>query len=101
QIKTLFAPRAEAPVNQPQQPAPVQQPASVQANLNPPAPQQPAQQMTNIDITALAQQLQQQMQTANAERVNTVSAVFEAFPTFATLKAECLADFSCTAEKAR
>ncbi|WP_404769192.1 hypothetical protein, partial [Enterobacter hormaechei] len=23
------------------------------------------------------------------------------FPTFATLKAECLADFSCTAEKAR
>lgn len=95
QIKSLFAPRAEAPVNQPQQPAPVQ------ANLNPPAPQQPAQQMTNIDITALAQQLQQQMQTANAERVNTVSAVFEAFPTFATLKAECLADFSCTAEKAR
>lgn len=95
QIKSLFAPRAEAPVNQPQQPAPVQ------TNLNPPAPQQPAQQMTNIDITALAQQLQQQMQTANAERVNTVSAVFEAFPTFATLKAECLADFSCTAEKAR
>ncbi|WP_410374639.1 ClpP-like prohead protease/major capsid protein fusion protein [Enterobacter hormaechei] len=95
QIKSLFAPRAEAPVNQPQQPAPVH------ANLNPPAPQQPAQQMTNIDITALAQQLQQQMQTANAERVNMVSAVFEAFPTFATLKAECLADFSCTAEKAR
>jgi hypothetical protein len=83
---------AEAPVNQPQQPAPVQ------ANLNPPAPQQPAQQ-TNIDITALAQ-LQQQMQTANAG-VNSVSAVFEAFPAFATLKAECLADFTCNAEKAR
>lgn len=101
QIKSLFAPRAETPVNQPQQLAPVQQPAPVQANLNPPAPQQPVQQMANIDITALAQQLQQQMQTANAERVNSVSAVFEAFPTFATLKAECLADFSCNAEKAR
>lgn len=99
QIKTLFTPRAEAPVNQP--PAPVQQPAPVQATQTQPAPQHPAPQMTNIDITALAQQLQQQMQTANAERVNTVSAVFEAFPTFATLKAECLADFSCTAEKAR
>lgn len=80
QIKSLFAPRAEAPANQPQQPAP---------------------QMTNIDITALAQQLQQQMQAANAERVNSVSAVFEAFPAFATLKAECLADFTCNAEKAR
>jgi hypothetical protein len=57
--------------------------------------------MTNIDITALAQQLQQQMQTANAERVSSVSAVFEAFPAFATLKAECLADFTCNAEKAR
>lgn len=80
QIKSLFAPRAQAPANQPQQPAP---------------------QMTNIDITALAQQLQQQMQAANAERVNSVSAVFEAFPAFATLKAECLADFTCNAEKAR
>jgi hypothetical protein len=27
--------------------------------------------------------------------------VFEAFPAFATLKAECLADFTCNAEKAR
>lgn len=99
QIKSLFTPRAEAPVNQPQQQAPVQQPVPVQANLNP--PQQPAPQMANIDITALAQQLQLQMQTANAERVNAVSSVFEAFPTFATLKAECLADFTCNAEKAR
>ncbi|MGG8285596.1 ClpP-like prohead protease/major capsid protein fusion protein [Klebsiella sp. 141162] len=98
-IKSLFTPRAEAPVNQPQQQAPVQQPVPVQANLNP--PQQPAPQMANIDITALAQQLQLQMQTANAERVNAVSSVFEAFPTFATLKAECLADFTCSAEKAR
>ncbi|EKZ5661572.1 Clp protease ClpP [Klebsiella aerogenes] len=99
QIKSLFTPRAEAPVNQPQQQASVQQPVPVQANLNP--PQQPAPQMANIDITALAQQLQLQMQTANAERVNAVSSVFEAFPTFATLKAECLADFTCSAEKAR
>lgn len=95
QIKTLFAPRAEAPVNQSQQPAPVQ------ADIIPAAPQQPATQMANIDITALAQQLQQQMQTANAERVNSVSAVFEAFPAFATLRAECLSDFTCNAEKAR
>lgn len=99
QIKSLFTPRAEAPVNQPQQQAPVQQPAPLQATLN--QPQQPAPQMANIDISALAQQLQLQMQTANAERVNAVSAVFEAFPTFATLKAECLADFTCNAEKAR
>ncbi|EPK2792133.1 ClpP-like prohead protease/major capsid protein fusion protein [Klebsiella aerogenes] len=99
QIKSLFTPCAEAPVNQPQQQAPVQQPAPLQATLN--QPQQPAPQMANIDISALAQQLQLQMQTANAERVNAVSAVFEAFPTFATLKAECLADFTCNAEKAR
>ncbi|EOH0529482.1 TPA: Clp protease ClpP [Klebsiella aerogenes] len=99
QIKSLFTPRVEAPVNQPQQQAPVQQPAPLQATLN--QPQQPAPQMANIDISALAQQLQLQMQTANAERVNAVSAVFEAFPTFATLKAECLADFTCNAEKAR
>ncbi|STB73546.1 phage major capsid protein [Citrobacter koseri] len=99
QIKTLFTPRAEAPVNQP--PAPVQQPAPVQATQTQQAPQQPAPQMTNIDITALAQQLQQQMQTANAERVNTVSAVLRRSRPSRTLKAECLADFSCTAEKAR
>ncbi|WP_376782910.1 ClpP-like prohead protease/major capsid protein fusion protein [Mixta calida] len=95
QIKTLFAPRAAANTNQPQQPAPAQ------VSQPQPAPQEPAAQMANIDITALAQQLQQQMQTANAERVSAVSAVFEAFPAFASLKSECISDFSCSAEQAR
>ncbi|EMM3515181.1 Clp protease ClpP, partial [Citrobacter freundii] len=73
QIKNLFGPRAEAPACQPQ---PAQNPAPQAAN-NPPAPQ-PAQQPLagNIDITALAAQLQQQMQAANTERVSAVSAVF-------------------------
>lgn len=88
QIKHLFTPRAEAPVNQP--PAPQAQ-----------APQPAQQQMGNIDITALAAQLQQQMQAANTERTTAVSAVFEAFPAFATLKAECIGDISCSAEQAR
>ncbi len=97
QINSLFTPRAEGQVNQPQQPAPVQ------ANQNQPAPQQPAPQaqMASIDITALAMQLQQQMQTANAERINAVNAVFEAFPTFASLKTECIADPGCTAATAQ
>lgn len=88
QIKHLMTPRAEAPINQP--PAP-----------QTPAPQPAQQQMGNIDITALAAQLQQQMQAANTERTTAVSAVFEAFPAFATLKAECIGDISCSAEQAR
>ncbi|MGH6102787.1 hypothetical protein, partial [Citrobacter portucalensis] len=69
-MKNLFGPRAEAPASQPQ---PAQNPAPQAAN-NPPA-QQPAQQPLagNIDITALAAQLQQQMQAANTERVSAVS----------------------------
>lgn len=93
QIKHLMTPRAEAPINQspaPQTPAPQAQ-----------APQPAQQQMGNIDITALAAQLQQQMQAANTERTTAVSAVFEAFPAFATLKAECIGDISCSAEQAR
>ena len=86
QIKSLFGPRAEAPASQLQQNAPAQEPEP---------------QMANVDISALAYQLQQQMQTANAERVSAVSAVFEAFPAFASLKAECVSDFSCSAEQAR
>lgn len=98
QINNLFGPRAEAPASQPQ---PAQNPAPQAAN-NPPA-QQPAQQPQagNIDITALAAQLQQQMQAANTERVNAVSAVFDAFPAFGSLKAECITDISCSAEQAR
>ena len=72
-----------------------------QAN-NPPAPQPTQQPMAgNIDITALAAQLQQQMQAANTERVSAVSAVFDAFPAFGSLKAECITDISCSAEQAR
>lgn len=94
QINNLFGPRAEAPVSQPQ---PAQNPAPQAAN-NPPA-QQPL--AGNIDITALAAQLQQQMQAANTERVSAVSAVFDAFPAFGSLKAECITDISCSAEQAR
>ncbi|HHJ4352062.1 TPA: ClpP-like prohead protease/major capsid protein fusion protein [Citrobacter freundii] len=98
QINNLFGPRAEAPVSQPQ---PAQNQAPQAAN-NPPA-QQPTQQPQagNIDITALAAQLQQQMQAANTERVSAVSAVFDAFPAFGSLKAECITDISCSAEQAR
>ncbi|EJX1347335.1 ClpP-like prohead protease/major capsid protein fusion protein [Salmonella enterica] len=98
QINNLFGPRAEAPASQPQ---PAQNPAPQAAN-NPPA-QQPTQQPLagNIDITALAAQLQQQMQAANTERVSAVSAVFDAFPAFGSLKAECITDISCSAEQAR
>ncbi|MGE6982873.1 ClpP-like prohead protease/major capsid protein fusion protein [Kluyvera intermedia] len=94
QIKNLFTPRAEAPINQP---APPQVPAP-QASQRPHESQQPA--MGGIDITALAAQLQQQMQTANTERVTAVSAVFDAFPAFASLKSECVGDMTCTAEQA-
>ncbi|MES3502192.1 Clp protease ClpP [Citrobacter portucalensis] len=98
QINNLFGPRAEAPASQPK---PAQNPAPQAAN-NPPA-QQPAQQPLagNIDITALAAQLQQQMQAANTERVSAVSAVFDAFPAFGSLKAECITDIACSAEQAR
>lgn len=98
QINNLFGPRAEAPASQPQ---PTQNPAP-QAVNNPPAPQPTQQPLAgNIDITALAAQLQQQMQAANTERVSAVSAVFDAFPAFGSLKAECITDISCSAEQAR
>ncbi|MBJ9641569.1 Clp protease ClpP [Citrobacter sp. FDAARGOS_156] len=98
QINNLFGPRAEAPASQPQ---PTQNPAPQAAN-NPPAPQPTQQPMAgNIDITALAAQLQQQMQAVNTERVSAVSAVFDAFPAFGSLKAECITDISCSAEQAR
>ncbi|HEE0139622.1 TPA: Clp protease ClpP [Citrobacter youngae] len=98
QINNLFGLRAEAPASKPQ---PTQNPAPQAAN-NPPAPQPTQQPMAgNIDITALAAQLQQQMQAANTERVSAVSAVFDAFPAFGSLKAECITDISCSAEQAR
>ncbi|MEG3135517.1 Clp protease ClpP [Rouxiella sp. T17] len=58
-----------------------------------PAPTAPTQ---NIDINALATQLQQQMHAANVERVDKISAVFTAFPQFDVLKSECIADVTCT-----
>lgn len=91
QLNSLFKPRAEAPA------VPVQTPAP-QAAQSPAAPQPTA---PGIDVTALAVQIQQQMAAANTERVGGVSAVFEAFPAFASLKGECLADISCTPEIAR
>lgn len=98
QIKNLFAPRAEAPVVPPAVP---QVPAP-QAQAPAPAPQlTTAPPLNNVDISALAIQLQQQLQAKNAERVTAVTAVFEAFPGFATLKAECISDTFCTAEHAR
>lgn len=96
QIKELFTPRAEAPASQPQ-PAPV---AAPQGGPAVQSPREPVQ-MSNIDIGALAVQLQQQMQTANAERVTAVNAVFDAFPAFSALRSECVSDMSCTAESAR
>ncbi|WP_202301537.1 ClpP-like prohead protease/major capsid protein fusion protein [Dryocola clanedunensis] len=94
QIKNLFTPRAEAPVNQPAAP---QAPAAPAVQSQP----EPQPLMGNIDISALATQLQQQMQAANTERVTAVSAVFDAFPAFASLKSECVGDMTCTAEQAR
>ncbi|WP_422851449.1 ClpP-like prohead protease/major capsid protein fusion protein [Erwinia amylovora] len=93
QIKGLFTPRAEAPVPQPVA-APT--PPAVQAGQA----EQPAP-TGGIDITALASQLQQRMQAVNTERVTAVSAVFDAFPAFASLKSECVGDMTCTAEQAR
>ncbi|WP_226950926.1 ClpP-like prohead protease/major capsid protein fusion protein [Rouxiella sp. S1S-2] len=75
QINALFGARATAP----EIPVPV-----VTAALQ------------NIDINALAVQLQQQMQVANTERISKINAVFEAFPQFGELKAACLADIVCT-----
>lgn len=101
QIKTLFGPRAEAPVTPPQNPAPQTPQATVTQPTPAPVTQPEQAMMANIDIAALAGQLQKQMQTANAERVSGVNAVFDAFPAFAQLKAECVGDISCTAEQAR
>lgn len=89
-MKTLFNPRAEAPSAQkPQQPP--SQPENPQG-MTPPA---------TVDVVALAAQIQKQMAEANAERVTKVSAVFEAFPAFASLKNECVTDASCTPEAAQ
>ncbi|NUU67043.1 Clp protease ClpP [Enterobacteriaceae bacterium BIT-l23] len=105
EIKNLFTPRAHTAQNRPQPKGENGTEPSIQGEHQNPgqASQQQAQQplMGNIDISALAAQLQQNMQQANAQRVADVSAVFEQFPAFASLKAECIADMSCNAEQAR
>ncbi|EMK8764589.1 Clp protease ClpP, partial [Escherichia coli] len=55
----------------------------------------------NVDISAIASQVQQQLMAANAERVQAVTAVFASFPSYADLKAECLNDMTCTEAQAR
>ncbi|TBM28291.1 Clp protease ClpP [Hafnia paralvei] len=56
---------------------------------------------STVDINALAHAIGQQMAAANAERVTAVNAVFDAFPAFAALKAECVSDQACNADTAR
>nr|WP_162287036.1 ClpP-like prohead protease/major capsid protein fusion protein [Pantoea stewartii] len=90
-INSLFMPRAEGAKSTPQKP---EHPA-------PQASHQPTESLGQIDVPALAAQIQQQMQAANAARVTAVTAVFDLFPTFSSLKAECVGDMTCTAEAAR
>ncbi|KFC13127.1 putative Clp family protease [Trabulsiella guamensis ATCC 49490] len=97
QIKSLFAPRAEGNANPPVKPVT----QTVQEPVPQPAPTEASQPSGNIDIAALATQLQQQMQAANTARIGEVAAVFEQFPAFASLKNECVADISCQPEQAR
>lgn len=87
--KNWFGPRATAPTQQPQQP--VQQPVQ-------------QQQPQNIDIAALAVQMQQQMQAQETVRRAGVTAVFTAFanhPGVAELQASCLSDQFCDAQAAQ
>lgn len=90
QATTLFGPRAQGE-HQPTAPVPQAPVAQVPAPLEP----------QHIDVNALAVQLQQRMQQANAERVTAVNAVFELFPAFAELRGTCVNDMSVTAEQAR
>lgn len=94
QLNALFAPRAETTNGQQQE--------SKTAPQN--AQQTTAQQVPstgNVDISAIASQVQQQLMAANAERVQAVTAVFASFPSYADLKAECLNDMTCTEAQAR
>lgn len=90
QATALITPRATT-----SDPAPQSQPAPSAA------PVIDAPTSSNVDINALAHAIGQQMAAANAERVTAVSAVFDAFPAFAALKAECVSDQACNADTAR
>lgn len=97
QINALFAPRAEAANGQQQEPkASTKNPQQIVAQQESPKPA-----AGNVDISAIASQVQQQLMAANAERVQAVTAVFASFPSYADLKAECLNDMTCTEAQAR
>lgn len=85
---TLFGARAQAPTPAAQVPAPA-------------APATPAAQHQQIDVAALAVQLQQTLQANNTARVTAVNAVFEGFPQLAALRTECVNDMSCEASVAK
>ncbi len=90
QVTALITPRATT-----SNPAPQSQPAPSAA------PVIDAPTSSTVDINALANAISQQMAAANAERVTAVNAVFDAFPAFAALKAECVSDQACNADTAR
>nr|WP_257571866.1 ClpP-like prohead protease/major capsid protein fusion protein [Hafnia paralvei] len=90
QVTALITPRATT-----SNPAPQSQPAPSAA------PVIDAPTSSTVDINALAHAIGQQMAAANAERVTAVNAVFDAFPAFAALKAECVSDQACNADTAR
>ncbi|PKA32514.1 peptidase S14 [Cedecea lapagei] len=98
QINALFAPRAEAKPA-PQAPQVPQSPAPQATVTPPPAPETPAV-LTGANIGEVLAAFRQEERAASAARVTEVSAVFEAFPAFATLKAECIADASCDGAQA-
>lgn len=90
QVTALITPRATT-----SNPVPQSQPAPSAA------PVIDAPTSSTVDINALAHAIGQQMAAANAERVTAVNAVFDAFPAFAALKAECVSDQACNADTAR
>jgi ATP-dependent Clp endopeptidase proteolytic subunit ClpP len=85
---TLFGARAQVTTPAVQVPAPA-------------ATTTPAAQHQQIDVAALAVQLQQTLQANNTARVTAVNAVFEGFPQLAALRTECVNDMSCEASVAK
>ncbi|AYN29999.1 Clp protease ClpP [Buttiauxella sp. 3AFRM03] len=84
--KNWFAPHAQT----------TQQPTQ-----SPPQPQQPQQPAATVDIGDVAARAMQMMQEKDAQRRVAVANVFEKFPAFQTLKAECENDMLCTDVVAR
>ncbi|MGL4727004.1 MAG: ClpP-like prohead protease/major capsid protein fusion protein [Scandinavium sp.] len=99
QLRTLITPRASA-TNLPddaKKPAP-EKPDVVLDNK---APVSKPGMMSQEDISALAIQLDAIQQTKNAARSQGINNAFEAFPAYASLKAECLMDASCSVDSAK